>query len=40
MTTDQSASLARQGEVKRGKPVLAPKAPLYRGEEAPAFRRE
>ncbi|MFT4103059.1 MAG: DUF4089 domain-containing protein [Burkholderiaceae bacterium] len=40
VTTGQSASLALQGEVERGNLVLAPQAPPYRGEEAPAFRRE
>jgi len=40
MTTGQSASHALQGEAERGDRDLAPQAPPYGGEEAPAFRRE
>src|SRR5690606_16900572 len=38
MTTSQSASLALQGEGKRGKTEAAPEAPPYGGGEAPADR--
>jgi len=38
MTTNQSASLAVHGEVKRGHRHMEPKAPLTGGEEAPTAR--
>jgi len=38
LTTDQSASLVRQGEVKRGSLHLEPKAPPNGGGEAPTTR--
>jgi len=40
MTTSQSASLAVDGEVKRGSHSLEPKAPLACGGEAPTARSE
>jgi len=40
VTTGLSASLAIDGEVKRGNFVLEPKAPLTGGEETPTERSE
>jgi len=40
LTTGLSASLAIDGEVKRGSPVLEPKAPLTGGGEAPTEKSE
>jgi len=40
MTTNQSASFAAHGEVKRGHRHMEPKAPLTGGEEAPTARSE
>jgi len=40
MTTNQSASLAIDGEVKRGNPYSEPKAPLTCGGDAPTDRSE
>jgi len=40
LTTNQSASLAVHGEVKRGHRYMEPKAPLTGGEETPTARSE